>query len=931
LLQQRAIFLFYQMIVKQGPYIFRYYITTLIFLLCCSTTIVAQDPNPFNNRLNIRFLKDSVESEEGKFAFNNVTLTNITAQPIVLQYKFTIPCFVSVFGNAETTITLLPQQSQIIPIRFSGMQRNNCPNTWQPFEVQLTAPELQISYNSSFKVKPKLSLKWKASLPQQHLVVPGDAKKIEFYIKVENNGNARDKYLFDFKTNLPLNVSKTKYFIELNPGESKMAEIQLALNGSQLDQIRNEEITITLENGAGDRKLLIQKIVRVGNVFVDNFNRWHTIPLTAELNTMNIFSGNPLAFVRLFGNLDFKGNRQLSVAYQSDNYFGKYRNNTSIHSAIYKTKNWQFQIGTMQEFNNFLINGDGVKTRYMPTKEFYYEAMYIKSRLGNTDQLGVKLNTPISKVLALESNSFANLDHIENINSYFSQNKLVWDIAKGVKAWAEVGLGTEKVSKPLLDTALPGSFAGLHFEKTNGDFTANVQLSNSSKDYPGLNKGFTQYQHDIRWQIKKINVGSFVDISNHQPSLLLGDSTVAPFFNYKNTDISGRLGWSNNGFNLTFLPGIFIQQQDSANSFKANMNKLTTQFFWGLEDKWQITVFNNIGFVKIPERPEVKPFFSMYNIANIQYKNFGLFSRYDMGPYYYFEIKLFAVDQQKFSRLQLAPFHNLHLKKWNLVVRTQVNYAISKPLADNNTYLISNILWQKPDNSFAAGTNTNVDLKTGQASTFNVFVRKAFKMPYAPIKGMRNIQIVFYKDAESNNIKDKTDDVVSNVRIYVNNTLVETDKNGGLQLKNFNKSFLDMDLSTISNLRGWIPVQGFKQKIPIVSNKTIYIPFKKGKVVSGRIIVDKDDKSDINMLVEGIRITATGKDGTTFSTLTNVDGEYYINLPADQYILSINQNAIDEKFKAADPVKTIDLINNDEIKSDFLIKQKRRQINIKKG
>jgi hypothetical protein len=892
---------------------------------------VAQDPNPFNNRLNIRFLKDSLESEEGKFAFNNVSLTNITANPLVLQYKFDIPCFVSVFGNAETTITIPPQQTQIIPIRFSGIQRNNCSTGWKPFNLQILAPELQISHTSFFWVKPKLSLKWKATLPQSYLVVTGEAKKIEFFIKIENNGNATDKYLFDFKTALPLNVNKTKYFIELKPGESKMAEIQLALNGAQLEQIRNEEITITVENGAGDRKLLIQKIVRVGNVFVDNINRWHTIPLTAEINTMNLFSGNPLAFIRLFGNIQLAQEKQLNLVYQSDNYFGKYRNNTSIHSAIYKTNKWQFQLGTMQEFNNFLINGDGLKTRYMPNKESFYEAMYIKSRLGNTDQFGVKLGTPLNKVLTIESNSFANLDHVEQVNSYFTQNKVVWAMSKGTKAWVEVGVGGEKIAKSGLDTSLPGAFTGLYFEKNTGDFTANAQLSQSTKNYPGLNKGFTQYQHDIRYQIKKISVGTYVDISNHQPNLITRDSAIVNFFNYNNTDISARLGFNLNGFNLTFLPGIFVQQQDSANSFKAHMNKLSTQIFWSWKDKLQVTIFNNIGFVKIPERPDVNPFFSMYNIANIQYKNFGIFSRYDLGPYYYFEIKLYAANQNKFSRLQIAPFHNLHVKKWNIIFRTQINYAISKPLADNNTYLISNIMWQKPNNKFAAGTNTNVDLKTGKASTFNLFVRKMFNMPYAPIKGMHNVQLVFYKDAESNNIKDKTDEVVANVRIYVNNTLVETNKQGELQIKNFNKPFIQMDLSTISNLRGWIPVQGFKQKIPIINNRTIFIPFKKGKVISGKLVVDKDEKSDLNLLVEGIRITATGKDGTTFSTLTNVDGEYYLNLPADQYILTINQNAIDDKFKAQDPVKNIDLINNDELKSDFLIKQKRRQINIKKG
>jgi hypothetical protein len=55
-----------------------------------------------------------------------------------------------------------------------------------------------------------------------------------------------------------------------------------------------------------------------------------------------------------------------------------------------------------------------------------------------------------------------------------------------------------------------------------------------------------------------------------------------------------------------------------------------------------------------------------------------------------------------------------------------------------------------------------------------------------------------------------------------------------------------------------------------------------------------------------------------------------LNLPEDQYIVTFNQNAIDEKFKATEPVKSVNLIENETDYVEFIIKQKRREIKIKK-
>jgi hypothetical protein len=203
-------------------------------------------------------------------------------------------------------------------------------------------------------------------------------------------------------------------------------------------------------------------------------------------------------------------------------------------------------------------------------------------------------------------------------------------------------------------------------------------------------------------------------------------------------------------------------------------------------------------------------------------------------------------------------------------------------------------------------------------------------VPVYSKSGYKNLKLIVFKDANKNNIKDADDEPVANARIFLNDVLVETNATGEVQLQNVTSRQITADFSFAINSKGWIPVSGLKQTINIDGAKTIFIAFKKGRSVTGKLVLDKDDKSDMQMAVENIRIRLVGKDGTTYSTLTAADGSYFLDVPEDEYVISVNQNAIDETYKAIDPVRNVDLVNNETLNVDFILRQKRREINIKK-
>jgi hypothetical protein len=84
------------------------------------------------------------------------------------------------------------------------------------------------------------------------------------------------------------------------------------------------------------------------------------------------------------------------------------------------------------------------------------------------------------------------------------------------------------------------------------------------------------------------------------------------------------------------------------------------------------------------------------------------------------------------------------------------------------------------------------------------------------------------------------------------------------------------------------------------------------------------------MDLEAIRMIAVNRSGETFSALTNASGEFFFNLPAGDYTITINQAVFDDNFRPVETTKLADLVNNDQLNLQFEIRQKKRQLNLHK-
>jgi hypothetical protein len=329
--------------------------------------------------------------------------------------------------------------------------------------------------------------------------------------------------------------------------------------------------------------------------------------------------------------------------------------------------------------------------------------------------------------------------------------------------------------------------------------------------------------------------------------------------------------------------------------------------------------------------PSFSRFNSFNHFINIQNDRYGMQLRHDTGPYYYYEIKEYLKSPVAFNRIQVSPFVELPWTRKNIFCRLQANYLNEKQTGVSFFTVYNNIQYSSPKTGVDIGLTTQVNVSRKESPVINLTIRKRLQLPVFKNETSRSFRIVLYLDENNNGYPDESELRVKNARVLINTDLLLTNSGGEINCKNTDDKEFIVDFSQISGLEGWMPKLGFRQVVSAEKNQNVYFfPFTRSNIISGKLVLFRDEQSSLTMQLDGIRITAIASNGVVYNTLTNDNGEYSFNLPAGNYIVNVNQAVCDDKFRMAEPSKPADLINNHHLKLQFEIRQKTRLINIKR-
>jgi hypothetical protein len=245
--------------------------------------------------------------------------------------------------------------------------------------------------------------------------------------------------------------------------------------------------------------------------------------------------------------------------------------------------------------------------------------------------------------------------------------------------------------------------------------------------------------------------------------------------------------------------------------------------------------------------------------------------------------------------------------------------------------VLANINYSNPKGyDFSINSIVPVSGSAGNHAYINAAFRMRIKSPVILVRKYHNLKLVLFKDQNSNGVRDNGEEPVAGQTLSLNGDLFVSDNTGLIIYKNTEKGIYKADFGFSSKLKGWIPSNGTLQNFDLYTNRTIEVPYKVSRIITGKLLVEKDSFSTIKFNPANIKVTAAGEREESYSTLTDENGEFYFNLPSGNYVVTLSELAFSDQFKPVQFSQAADLLNNESKTLYFDIKQKRRQINIKK-
>ncbi|HYD20965.1 MAG TPA: carboxypeptidase-like regulatory domain-containing protein, partial [Flavipsychrobacter sp.] len=202
--------------------------------------------------------------------------------------------------------------------------------------------------------------------------------------------------------------------------------------------------------------------------------------------------------------------------------------------------------------------------------------------------------------------------------------------------------------------------------------------------------------------------------------------------------------------------------------------------------------------------------------------------------------------------------------------------------------------------------------------------------PFLPIRKYHTVKLQLFTDRNGNGVMDGDEQAVVGQTLSLGEQMFVSNEKGIVELRNADKGTYKLDFGFTSKLRGWAPSNGVRQEVNVSGSNIFPVPYKVSRVLQGRLRLVLDSTSNLKFSLERIKVIAKDENGAEYSTITDEGGEFYLNVPAGNYTVSLSEAAFDENFRPVENALHADMVNNNVKDIQFEIRQKKRTMNIKK-
>ncbi len=970
---------------------FRYLLLFFLPLLVHPEILTAQTRQNGNTETTIlfEFVKKEIElSSSGSF-FNAVKLENNSDEPFSGAVRITVPEGWSIIGGGFAEVELLPGEEKLLPFRIS-VPPGALGGISFTINGEVRGEENYYDYATSYVSLVPIS-KWDFRIDSKNIYLSDFKPQGDFVVRLSNKGNTNEMIKLSFNTGDLLEYvnplqNDSLLFVELPAFRDTVITftvkertgLSYAEERSLINNWRASSILLMASTQDQSRSASIRISPLESQRLKDR--KYSNSPLNVDLTLNNMLSAQlPKMTMRLNGRIFFPESQQFQYNVGVNNvYFNQERNSDFDLSRQLRYRLKYTDERTAVEMGDRMgvgelhsLNGQGIRARHtlndnstvfvnaatnLVTKNIGVYAGYSRVVKGVALKSGLtlesKMNSPDSHYSYSLGGSFRFLrDHKVRIMTATTLSKFS--------------------SNPSLqsDTTTVGLAYRLSYSYNRKRFYLRMDNTNTRLSYL-RNSGINRI--NIR-SVYKLEGGSLIRGTYYRNSYDANRNNFGSvYLGNRNINDNGNIYYSLNRGNIIYNAG-----PSYTNSVRAYYNPANG--YQTIYRNLQPGLFGSVTFRR-GTMQSITPYirfnsmfvdYSSDDPAFVPYKINGLL-QYTAGLSYYDQAFKFNAyfssgeasdiyrsvvverEPQVNQSFHLRPYYERYFNDETIRVSGYLNYSYYLPsMRENANFNLTSSFYLNDGWRLFVSLNlfraVRVDDEVGRIATRDVNVMsgvtKSFDIQQPRLK-YYDLTLVGFNDQNGNGIKDPNEKPIPNVLIQItrdpkrnlinqtgfSEVSLVTDPNGEIYYEGIPEGHYSLNITALSNLENLFFLNGENQEMEVHGDLVHYLPLVESYRVKGRVLVDRDPNSNEGKIsLEGIRVTAVGENGETYSALTDSYGRYVLSLPkAANYEVNI-YNVFGEQFVLEQGWFRIQFGTNKTVNLDFRFTEKRRSLQYDEG
>ncbi len=899
-------------------------------LITCFIQTSAQQPSKFTSS----FI-DSVTALPSQRIINNVlTIKNIDNADIHLQVDFQVPSGWKCLATTEQ-VTIAPHTARAFPLTIIAIPTASA--NWQPFKMVITQINNGQKDTLQFFIKTVAVKKFTAKLLTPDIRLTKDNKNIPVKVYVKNTGNITNSFTIQAYNSF-FEWKHTKE-IELLPGQDTIYHTMLKILPGKWQNLKNETIHVEVMDTFIRSKDYSFAVERALENYKMHNSAYSTLPLEIGFGYLN-FNNQANYFGEAKGSFDISHKRKISFYFRSKQIGVMNQLQRNLFGINYISDKLRISLGTQNNNNYFITDGYGGSIAYRLKKNTEVRlatSIHTSNSYYKNDNTEATIKYAVKKI-KVENVISVNTDHETDVKSYLLTNKIILADKNNIHWDIKAGVGRNNYNNNVRNK-LPekwGPMAGYSFYSQRKKIYINSNLDYYSIDFPGLYNGFLSQNHLIKYQGKHGSGGLFYQANKINSNFFIDTVYGSNAFSFNTSRYGVQSDWYNDVHSVSLSLGTFYQNGTSSSDLnRYKFSDFSYSLSSGKKFKFNINSFNGIGRLESGNKNS-KMLWLNSSGASVSYTdNIGISGMFISNPIIESDSvkRTLTAYRQTFN---ISTFMGVLIFK-KLFVNAGYNYAKSLYDSNSTSFISSRINYNNYDRGLTFSFFGSIPIKKSNApifgrnsNYFNVSLQKRLNVPVFFRKKYYSLKLIVFNDVNSNGIKDKEEAGLEQVPVYIDHHLLLSNRQGIAVYENIPKKEYEIDLKNATGVKGLVPANGNIQKALVNGSMTYLIPFKKSKVISGRIIVKLDSMGTTKFTPDGIKVTVTDSLGNTYQKITDDKGEFFFNLPANYYTVSLNPEAFNDYLKPKVLLFSIDLVNKEEEVTNFTIVEKARKVNFLK-